>query len=348
MMKVMIVQEEIPHYRVPVFDELGKRVELTVVFSKGDAPSGVSFQCKKVETFRFKYVFHKKSIWWMARGFDAVIYSYGMGFFCLKPLAALPRKYKLIYWSIGVSASYAGRYDADQNWAENFKKRIEKGDAVLFYSDYPIKKYIGMGVDPKKMFVANNTVRVLPCADREKDSILFIGSLYKQKKIDILLEAYKEAYSRNKDVPKLVIIGDGNERSGIEKWISDQDLGEKIHLTGSIFDDEALVPYFEKAIMCVSPDQAGLSVLKSMGYGVPYVTHRNAITGGEIFNIKNGENGILMEDFNELPEIILEAAENKERFRQMGQAAKLHYDTERTVGRMVDGFCEAINYAVGT
>lgn len=343
-MKVLLLQEEIPHYRVPIFNELGERVELTVVYSKGKAPTGVSFRCQKIETFRFRYQIHKKSIWLLARDYDVVICAYGMGFLCQRTLPVLPHKYKLIFWSIGVSASYLSRYDENQTWAEHLVKRSRRSDALLFYCDYPKRKYEKMGIDPKKMFVANNTVKVLPYGDCEKNSILFIGALYKEKKIDVLLDAYKKACIKNPQIPELVIIGDGNERTNIEKWISDNQLDKKIRLTGSIFEDEQLVPYFEKAIMCISPDQAGLSVLKSMGYGVPYVTHKDAITGGEIFNIKSGENGILMNDFSELEGIILESSENKEKFRQMGQAAKLYYDSKRTVSMMVDGFCDAIRY----
>lgn len=46
---------------------------------------------------------------------------------------------------------------------------------------------------------------------------------------------------------------------------------------GGVYNDEELVSYFEKAIICIFPDQAGLSVLKSIGYGVPYVMHKDAI-----------------------------------------------------------------------
>ena len=83
-----------------------------------------------------------------------------------------------------------------------------------------------------------------------------------------------------------------------------------------------------------------------MGYGVPYVTHRDAITGGEIFNIRNGENGILMNDFNELESIILEATADADKFIQMGDNAEKYYYENRTVEAMVDGFMQAICFVM--
>lgn len=184
---------------------------------------------------------------------------------------------------------------------------------MVFYADYPVKKYSKMGIKPEKLFVANNTVQVLPCESKEKDSLLFIGSLYKQKKIDVLLNAYLGAYYKNMNIPKLIIIGEGAEKPVILDWIKKNNLENKILLAGGIYDDEILADYFASAIICISPDQAGLSVLKSMGYGVPYITHKDAITGGEIFNIHSGIDGLLMNDFGELESLILECTEDKEK-----------------------------------
>lgn len=342
MTKVLLLQGTINHYRVPIYNELARRVELTVVYSEGSAPQNAKFQYQYIPTMRIHYRIHKKNIYRMAKNYDVVICMFDFSYLYFRMLDTLPHKYKLIYWGIGVSAGYNQRFDQDQSYPKKNLRHMKKADAMLFYSDYPARKYEKMGLAREKLFVANNTVSVLPHEKKKKDCLLFIGSLYKQKKIDILLDAYWTAYQKNKNIPNLILIGDGTEKEPIQQWVLEHGLSEKIRLTGGIYKDEELVPYFEKAILCISPDQAGLSVLKSMGYGVPYVTHRDAITGGEIFNIRNGENGILMDDFNELESIILEATADADKFIQMGDNAEKYYYENRTVEAMVDGFMQAI------
>lgn len=342
-----MIQGTIPHYRVPVFNELARRVDLTVVYSYGDLPEGIEFKTLLIPTVKRRFLIHKKNLYLLAQKYDVVISVFDFTYLYVRLLYLLPHKYKLIFWGIGVSAGYNCRYDSNQNIAAKLFKAIKRSDAVVFYCDYPKGKYAKMGIPNEKMFVANNTVTVKVAPIETKDSILFIGSLYKAKKIHELLENYSNAFAKNPNIPKLVIIGDGDEYENVLKWIKSNRLSDKIILTGAIYEDEMLAKYFARALVCISPDQAGLSVLKSMGNGVPYATHTNAITGGEIFNITNGENGILFEDFSEIEKIILDSAARREEFLAMGRKAKEYYDANRTIPQMVDGFSDAVAFASG-
>ena len=347
MTKVLLLQGTINHYRVPIFNGLAKKVDLTVVYSEGSAPENAAFKYLYIPTVKKHYKIHKKNIYRMAQNYDVVICMFDFSYLYFRLLDILPHEYKLIYWGIGVSAGYNERFDGDQSIVKKTMGHMKRADAMLFYSDYPVRKFEKMGLNREKLFVANNTVAVLPHKEKTKDTLLFIGSLYKQKKLDVLLESYWAAYQKNSGIPNLILIGEGTERDSIQHWISEHGLNDKIRLTGGIYNDEELVPYFEKAIMCISPDQAGLSVLKSMGYGVPYVTHKDAITGGEIFNIRNGINGILLNDFHELETVILESCSDTKKYIQMGCNAEKYYYENRTIEMMVDGFMQSINYVMG-
>lgn len=345
--KVLMIQGSIPQYRVPVLNLLSKSVALTVVYSTGAAVADAEFASMKIPYFMCHYKIHKKNIRHMASKFDVVICTSDMSLLYAHLLKIRPRSYRLIYWGIGVSASYNERYDQNPEVAGRIAKLAQKSaDAMLFYSDYPIEKYAKMGVERKKLFAAHNTVYVLPSEPRERDIYLFVGSLYRQKKIDCLMEGYYASYKNKPDIHPLVIVGDGDEKANCQRWIDDHGLHDKITLVGAIYNEEILKEYFSRAILCISPDQAGLSVLKSMGYGTPFVTHRNAITGGEIFNIENGINGVLLENLEEISDILTDAEEHPKKYLQMGENAKDYYWKHRQISDMVDGFLQAIAHSL--
>lgn len=344
--KVLLIQGCVPEYRVPVFNMLSEHVDLTVLYSDGTVGQDAKFRTIKTPVFRMLLKIHKKNLRRIARKFDVVICMCDTTYLYSLLLMLRPRRYRLIYWGIGVSASYTDRYDRNQKYTDLVMKLIRRADAMLFYSQYPVDKYAALGAPKEKLFVAPNTVAVNPVQPCTKDSYLFVGSLYKQKRLEYLLEGYLAASKTHPDIRPLVIIGDGSEKAGISKWIDENGLKEKIKLAGAIFDEDLLAEYFSRAVLCISPDQAGLSVLKSMGYGVPFVTYQNAITGGEIFNIENHTNGILMERLDEIQLVLEDAEDHTQKYIAMGEKAKEHYWKHRQVIHMVDGFLSAIRYVI--
>jgi glycosyltransferase involved in cell wall biosynthesis len=260
------------------------------------------------------------------------------------------RKYSLTYWGIGVSASYQKKFDTDNKWDRFRFLTGKRAESVVFYSDYPISKFVKAGFSREKLFVANNTTNVSGGLNlnTKKDDFLFIGTLYKQKGFDILLNAYTSITEVPcEELPILHIIGEGPERQFIEQWIKDNNMRDKIILHGAIYDVEILKSLYEKSIACISPNQAGLSVLTSMGYATAFVTEKDAVTGGEIFNIKNMENGIIYEGGADvLKEKLVWIINNKQKTIEMGKKAKGFYDNCRTPGMMAQGLIDAVNYAL--
>lgn len=350
--KVIILYNKLFHYRIPVWNCLADKCDLTVAYSEGgcEVPDGVEmlFTPLYIPAIEIghRFVFQKANIRKLVKGYDAIIAYGNITWLKYSTLPWFGRN-KVIFHTIGVSASYDKGYDVVSKWdgVRNFFYR--RASALVFYTDYPVSKYVSNGYPEEMLFVAHNTVAVHPSSQIvEKDSILFIGSLYRQKGIMYLLDSYKQL--RNFcALPVLNIVGKGPDFDNIRQWIMDNDMSDIVNLAGPIYDIDAKAEYFARAIACISPSQAGLTVQESMGYGVPFVTVKNAISGGEIFDIVNGETGVLMNDLSELKSVILDISANKKKYELMGENAKIFYDKYRKPSDMADGLWHAVLYAMG-
>ena len=353
--KVLLLQATISLYNVPVFKFIARHVELVIAYTiKNESYEKLPFKTIKLNYIRIGgLIFIKKGFYKICSQYDVVIFLADLHYFSYCSLPFISRKYKVIPWTIGIRASYKRRYDVTRkkNLIDGlYGKILKKSDAIIFYMKDPIV-FWGNRIDKNKVFIAHNTVDVLTNVideGQQKNRILFIGTLYKEKKIYELINAFIEAKARcNADkFLYLDIIGEGKEFENIKAIIETQGLSESIFLCGPIYDELELVKYFSKSIFCVSPDQAGLSVLMSMGYGIPYVTRINAITGGERMNIIDKENGLLYNNFEELVLIIEDAYNNPETYIKMGINAQKYYQSNTTTKHMAQGFIDAINYVL--
>lgn len=347
--KLLILYNNLFHYRVPIFNLLAEKCELTVAFSIGlNTNEAVKFKVKKLSILKFnRIVIHKDNVYKLCQEFDVVI---AYGDIAWLKLSTLPfyknRNFKVIFWSPGVSASYDKKFDAVTRWDSVRDFFYRKADALVFYTDYPIEKYVNRGFDRKKLFVAPNTVAVDGGIGETKDSLLFIGTMYLQKGILTLLKIYKEAYNENNNILPLNIIGGGEDFEKVKNWIYENGLNNKIVMLGPIFNIDKKAYYFKRAFASLSPTQAGLGVLESMGYGVPFITMNDSITGGERLNIIDGENGILLSKIEELKEIILDISQDQNKYLKMGERALKYYNTGHKPIDMSNGLFKAINYVL--
>lgn len=350
MIKVLILYNKIFHYRIPIWNCLAEKCDLTVSYSDGDGKITDGIDCKFKIIYlpkkRYgKFVLHKDNIRKLARKYDVVI---AYGDIAWIKFSTLPwcNKTKVVYHTLGVSASYGKGYDEHKGWDKIRKFFYSKADALAFYTEYPIEKYYKMGIPKEKMFEAPNTVAVSPIKGNvEKNSLIFVGTLYKEKGIELLLNTYLKLKDLFK-LPVLNIIGDGPGFKEIEQWVVDNKLKDIIQLKGAIYNINEKAKYFAQALACISPKQAGLTVLESMGYGVPFITTKNAITGGEIFNIHNDIDGIIMNNESELESIIKDITSNPYKFVKMGEKAQEFYYGNRTPEHMALGLWNAIQYAL--
>lgn len=344
--KVLILYNHLFHYRIPIFEEIGKYYDLTIAYCYGDDVKNDNFKTIKLTPYKIgPFTLQKENIYRLCNSYRVVI-AYGEIAWLKYQLLYLHkwRKFKIAYWTIGVSASYTKSFDSKSKI--DFLKRFfyRFGDAKIFYTEYPIQRYLTWGFKREQLFVANNTVAVKDIGiSYSRNKILFIGSLYKEKGIDKLLESYKKAYEVDSSIYDLQIVG-GGDTDRINAWIEKSGLHGKIKLLGPIYDIDMKAEIFKRSIVAISPNQAGLSVLEAMGYGVPYITSKNAITGGEIFNIQNGKTGVIIDNFTELPKLIIDVTRNSSKYISMGANAYNNYWAYRKPIDMVNGIVDAIKY----
>lgn len=241
-----------------------------------------------------------------------VISEFSLGYltfwllFLLKPLF----RYKLVAWTHGIrNRDLANPFQSFRSLIELHVYRMM--DAVLLYSQRRrdlIEHKIGSG---NKLFVAQNTLDtelmnshfdILSLRGKEdikkelhfanRYNLLFIGRLLKNKRIDLLLDAYALLRDRGLDVG-LHFIGDGPEQALIEQ--SAQKL-PSIRIHGAIYDEDILGKYIFASDLTVNPGNLGLSIVHAFAYGSPMVTCSPGVYGPfhgpEIEYLHDGRNGI--------------------------------------------------------
>ncbi len=351
--KVLLIQEDLKNYRDPIYSLINEHVELTVGYTKSTDFQRSSYPIialpyRKIGPFMWHKGFKK-----LINQFDVVVFVPHFRMLRVATLPFVPHKPKLVTWSLGVHASYTRLYDLSKkpDWQDIFFEYIQDhADACVFYMPEPIeywKKY--KSIDESKYFVAHNTVAIAPydkTETKERNIILFVGTLYKQKGVGELIECYATAKQKVGKLPALKIVGKGPEQESVESIINKLGLEDDVELTGAIYDENILKDYFLKSVICISPKQAGLSVLKSLGYGVPFVTRTDAISGGEKTNIINGKTGFFYDTQEELVDIIASTATEPEKYAVMSDAASDYYKDVASPMAMSKGVVDAIMYAV--
>lgn len=352
MKKLLIFQNELSGYNVPVYNLIAKHYDLTLAFYLNDKSNTncefkkIRLSSRKIGPLRFV-----KGTRNLASRYDVVCFVPNMRnpSYCMLPF--LPHNYKLVNWSIGFRASYTTPYITERKHVPAdriFQSILSHCDATIFYMEKAKEFWKNTSLDLSRVFIAPNTtdVKSIKIKPEIKKDILFVGTLYKGKGLDLLLDAYRHVVEELHPQNKLHIVGDGSERNVLEDYVSQHHLEESVIFHGAIYDEQVLAERFSHALLCISPTQGGLSVPKSMGYGVPFVTRKDAITGGEIYHITPGVNGIMYEKDEDLMSILEDACVNAQKYVEMGVKAKDYYDNHATINHMAQGAMDAFEFVL--
>lgn len=107
-------------------------------------------------------------------------------------------------------------------------------------------------------------------AEKDRPLIICTARLTKLCRFDLLLHA--AAKLKNEERPiNVLLVGDGAERQSLEQLA--RELGVHAHFYGACYDEQILARLIYFSDLTVSPGKIGLTVIHSLSYGTPAITH---------------------------------------------------------------------------
>lgn len=211
----------------------------------------------------------------------------------------------------------------------NLFRRVIGGAAKVVVLASRFKtELIGMGVEPDRIEVLTTMFdgamfddREMAPRSRNTRRILFLARLVKEKGVYQLLEAFKRVKRIVPDA-ELLLAGDGEEKKGIERWISNTGMEETVRLLGYVRGkDKGRV--MMDADVFVLPTRHGegcpVAILEAMAAGLPIITTG---VGGIPDVVTSGKHGMVLD--KDTPDAIARALidmlRDMDHWRLIGQA----------------------------
>jgi glycosyltransferase involved in cell wall biosynthesis len=198
-------------------------------------------------------------------------------------------------------------YPAHQTKLETVYNGIEKPPQPLSDSRYLHIK--------KDLFHAGLATKIIFSA----------GTLHPRKGYKLLISAFKKIINKFDNL-KLVIAGEGPERTNLEKLIKNLDLDKKVVLLGQCNNVAELMQASDIFVLPSLKEAFGLAILEAMQNGLPIIASR---VGGIPEIISSEKLGILIEagDKNSLIKALSKLLSNQNLHQQLKQAGLHHWQT---------------------
>jgi glycosyltransferase involved in cell wall biosynthesis len=240
----------------------------------------------------------------LVRGADLVIVTQENKLLYNYRLLFRKRDFKLAFWGHGANLQASNHYSLLERWKAWTSTHV---DWWFAYSGLTVRLIEQYGFAPKRITNLENAVDTKSLdaefeAITKKDLItlrahlgigdgpvgLYLGSLYREKRIDFLLEAAQRLADM---VPgfHLLVIGDGPMRSQVEAVAA---RCQWIRYPGSMHGRHKAL-YLCLADVFLNPGMVGLSILDAFVAGKALVTTDCGIHSPEIDYLVNGDNGLV-------------------------------------------------------
>jgi glycosyltransferase involved in cell wall biosynthesis len=381
--RVAIVLNVVPRYRVPVFRAMASRheVELLVVRTPGGSWASAEPAAEPVEgAIEMRIHAVRTGPTWFPlirmpqlratlRDFepDVVIAEARMGLLdviglVLHPLRISRRPVPVVWW-------FPGWRNTDRAWAvvglSDMLTRLllPFGSAAVCYGSGPAARAQRLGLRAEATFVAQNamdTTALELAMERASRSdtgpesrhgegralrLLFVGQLLERKRLDWVLEAMTSLDLGRGTGCVLRVVGDGPDRARLQGIAENLGLSARVEWSGSTFDDDALAIHMQWADVGILPAAGGLMLNQAMAVRLPCIC--GVADGTEEDLVIDGVTGWRLggEGPGSVAEAICRVGPQSER-REMGAKAQSRVHAIASVEGLVDTLLQACSYAV--
>ncbi len=259
---------------------------------------------------------------------------------------------RVAYWGHG-----RDRQASPDSWAERYKRRsLHWADWWFAYTAGAAAYVAEQGFPPSHITVVENAIDTRSLRDDlatvDEDELhdaraglglhgdervaVFCGSLYPNKRLDLLFEAADRVH---REVPsfRLLIIGGGPLADDVARFASDRPWAKVV---GPKFGYEKAV-LLKLAEIWLNPGLVGLGILDAFCAGLPVLTTDLPLHSPEIEYLVDGENGLIVQptvdDFADAIERLLKDAVSLEHLRNGALIAAQRYSIETMVENFAVG-----------
>lgn len=308
-----------PHYRFPIYNLIGKKIDCDIYF--GDH---MNFPLKIMDFSRlpsFKKLAHNVFIgpfYWqrgalslLGKGYQSIVTTGDV--YCISTwfllLLSKFKGIKIISWTHGLY----GNETFLKRWLKTIYYSLH--DIILTYNEYGKKQTMKVGISSNKVFCIANSMDT--DADRQlrkelkytsiyKDhfkndypTIIYCGRIQKIKKLDMLIMSVFNLNKLNQN-SNLILVGKDVDNVNLDLLVKQFHLENNVWLFGPCYDESKLSELFYNASVCVSPGNVGLTAIHSLSFGCPVITNNDfANQMPEFEAITPGQSGDFFEKDNQ-------------------------------------------------
>ena len=372
--KVIIVQRRLTHYRVAFFQSLRQALEVHGVELELLVGAGTQEENQKQDSGNISWAiqiptryFLKNRLCWQPvykylADADLVIVTQENALLANHLLILRPRKFYLAFWGHGANFQSQHPDGLKERYKRWSSKRV---DWWFAYTQLSADRLLENGFPGARMTVVNNSIdtsnfrhQIESVTTTEIESLkssigfsegpvgVYIGSLYKNKRLDFLFSA-AESIRDSLGTFNLLIIGDGPERNLAQSFCRKHSWA---YWAGMQHGRKKAVHVATGQIM-LNPGLVGLGILDSFASKVPILTTDCKIHSPEIAYLDNWKNGVMtsnnIDDYVETAVKLLENPDSMNSLRKSCAASAELFTLERMVSKFSNGILAVLTSDFG-